>query len=138
MKKIMMICIALGLTGCATSAVSVDQATQAPQTRVFSYQTPVTDGGVLTVVRDKGFLGGGCYYGLYINKERVASLDTGEKVSLQLPPGEWMVGFKGEGKACISDDYLSEREVTLKAKQHKAVRLFADPSGNLDVKPISI
>ena len=134
----MIICIALGLIGCATSAVSVDQATQAPQARVFSYQTPINDGGVLTVVRDKGFLGGGCYYGLYINKERVASLDTGEKVSLQLSPGEWMVGFKGEGKACISDDYLSEREVTLKANQHKAVRLFADPSGNLDVKPISL
>jgi uncharacterized protein YbdZ (MbtH family) len=138
MKKILLVSIVLGLAGCATSAVPVDQAVEVPQVRVFSYQNAVSDGGTLTVVRDKGFLGGGCYYGLYVNKARVASLDTGEKVNLQLPAGEWMVGFKGEGKACISDDYLSEREVTLKPNQHKAVRLFADPSGNLDIKPISL
>jgi hypothetical protein len=138
MKRLILALVAVGLYGCATSAVSPSQALEAPKERIFAYQGLVKDGAILTVVRDKGFLGGGCYYGLYVNKERVASLDTGEKVNLQLPPGEWMVGFKGEGKACISDNHLSEREIILNANQHKAVRLFADPSGNLDIKSMSL
>lgn len=138
MKKSFVALATIFLAGCATSAVPLNQAKEAPKVRIFAYQDFVKNGATLTVVRDKGFLGGGCFYGLYVNKERVASLDTSEKVNLKLPPGEWMIGFKGEGKACISDETITEREIILKSNQHKAVRLFADPSGNLDIKPVSI
>jgi len=138
MKKILLVLAFIGLTGCATSAVEPGKAKPVPSDRVFLYQSPLKNGAKLTVVRDSGFLGGGCYYGFYINGKRAASLDTGERADFTLPPGEWMLGMKGEGKACIADDFLNEREINIGEGQHKGVRLFADPSGNLDIKSISI
>lgn len=138
MKKQLYALCFIFLSGCATTAVEPDKAKPAPSERVFLYQKPLNSGAQLTVVRDSGFLGGGCYYGFYINGKRAASLDTGERADFSLPSGEWMLGMKGEGKACIADSFLNEREIDLKDGQHKGVRLFADPSGNLDIKPISI
>lgn len=138
MKKLILFFALITLSGCATTAVQPGEAKPVPPERIFLYQNSASDGAKLTVVRDSGFLGGGCYYGFYINGKRAASLDAGEKVEFSLPAGEWMLGMKGEGKVCIADNFLNEREITLSNGQHKGVRLFSDPSGNLDIKPISI
>ncbi|MGR7688994.1 hypothetical protein ACU6XV_13560 [Klebsiella aerogenes] len=138
MKKIFLVLAMVGLSGCATSAVTPEKAKLVPDNRVFAYQKPIEHGAELTVIRDSGMLGAGCFYGFYINKQRVASLDTGEKVSFNLPAGEYILGFKGEGKVCIADDFLNERELSIKDGQHKGVRLSADPSGSMDIRPISL
>lgn len=137
MKKVIAALILITLTGCATSAVSLNKAKPVPSDRIYSFKNSTSGSSTLTVIRDSGMLGGGCYYGLYVNGEKAALLNPAEKVDLHLKPGEWNIGFKGEGKMCISDNFLSEREVKLSGGQHKVVRLFADPSGNLDVKPVS-
>lgn len=57
------------LYGCATTPVPLSEARQAPADRVLAFQS--IDGeksATLTVIRDEGFTGGGCYYALYINK----------------------------------------------------------------------
>ncbi|EPY1509023.1 TPA: hypothetical protein OUC63_003842 [Raoultella ornithinolytica] len=138
MKKIFLVLAMVGLSGCATSAVTPEKAKLVPENRVFAYQKPIENGAELTVIRDSGFLGGGCFYGFYINQQRVASLDSGEKANFNLPAGEYILGFKGEGRVCIADNFLNERELSIKEGQRKGVRLFADPSGNLDIKPISL
>ncbi|EMB4326662.1 hypothetical protein RJ492_005330 [Pluralibacter gergoviae] len=138
MKALIIALSVLSLTGCATSATDPAKAKLAPKDRVYSYQEPIDNGATLTVIRDHGMLGAGCYYGFYINKKRAASLSTSERADFKLPAGEWMLGFKGEGKLCIADDFINEREVVLKPGQHKGVRLSADPSGNLDIRPISL
>ncbi|EMO7188202.1 hypothetical protein RI834_003080 [Pluralibacter gergoviae] len=138
MKALIIAISILGLSGCATSATDPVKAKLAPNERIYAYQDPVSNGATLTVIRDHGFLGGGCYYGFYINKKRAASLNISERADFNLPAGEWMLGFKGEGKVCIADDFINEREIILKPGQHKGVRLSADPSGNLDIKPISL
>ncbi|CQJ05623.1 TPA: hypothetical protein ACHYPN_002474 [Yersinia enterocolitica] len=138
MKNIFMVIILLGLSGCATTAVKPSNALQAPKERVFLYQNLLPGASQLTVVRDSGFLGGGCYAAVFLNGKKAASLNPGEKVSFYLLPGEWMIGFQGEGKVCIADELPTEQEINLKAGQSKGVRLFSDPSGNLDIKPISL
>ncbi|WP_240494244.1 hypothetical protein [Pantoea sp. 1.19] len=92
----------------------------------------------LIVVRDEGYLGSACFTGVYLNNTRAAVLDPGEKATFYLKPGEWNVAVKGEGKMCISDTVPSGRDINLQANQTKAVRLFADPSGNVDVKPLPL
>ncbi|WP_145482742.1 cupin domain-containing protein [Yersinia rohdei] len=138
MKKILMVILLLTLSGCATTAVKPSNALQAPKERIFLYQDSSADAAQLTVVRDSGFLGGGCFAAVFLNGKKAASLNPGEKVKFYLPAGEWMIGFQGEGKVCIADDLPTEREINLKAGQSKGVRLFSDPSGNLDIKPISL
>ncbi len=103
------------------------------------YQTPNEEANAkLIVVRDKGYLGSACFTGVYLNNIKAAVLDPGEKATFYLKPGEWNVAVKGEGKMCISDAVPSGRDINLNANQTKAVRLFADPSGNVDVKPLPL
>ena len=139
MKKILFVTALFGLFGCATEAVIPSQATQAPPERVLKYQNKTTDtDSTLIVVRDKGYLGSGCYTGVYLNNEKSAILDPGEKANFELKSGEWSVAIKGEGKLCISDAIPVGSYVQLKSGETKAVRLFADPSGNGDVKPLPL
>ncbi|HDT2503105.1 TPA: hypothetical protein QHP25_002458 [Enterobacter hormaechei subsp. oharae] len=139
MKKLLLIMALFGLSGCATEAVLPSQAKQVPAERVLKYQQTLknTD-ATLIVVRDKGYLGSGCFTGVYLNNDKAAILDPGEKAVFHLPAGEWSVAIKGEGKVCISDAVPVGSYVQLKAGETKAVRLFADPSGNVDVKPLPL
>ncbi|CAK0703239.1 hypothetical protein GFB19_03125 [Escherichia coli] len=139
MKRIIAVLLCAGLSGCATEAVLPSQAKQAPAERLFKYQKPNSiEDATLIVVRDKGFLGSGCFTGVYLNNERSAVLDPGEKAVFHLQPGEWNVAMKGEGKVCIADAVPVGSYVQLKSRETKAVRLFSDPSGNLDVKPLPL
>lgn len=139
MKKLLIALLCVGLTGCATQAVLPSQAKFAPKERLLKYQASInSDDATLIVVRDKGFLGSGCFTGVYLNNEKSAVLDPGEKAVFHLPAGEWSVAMKGEGKACISDSVPVGSYIHLKNGETKAVRLFADPSGNVDVKPLPL
>ena len=137
MKLLFISVVALCLAGCATEAVLPSQAKQAPKERLLKFQSPgVGEQAKLIVVRDKGFLGSGCFVGVYLNQENAAILDPGEKAEFYLKPGEWNVALMGEGKMCIADKIPAGRDFVLTANTTKAVRLFADPSGNTDVKTL--
>ncbi len=136
-KIVFAVACALTLAGCVTSAVRPSMAKLTPPERVFAYQTNIPNESKLTVVRDSGFLGG-CYYGFYINGERAASIDVGEKVEFHLISGELTLGFKGEGSICIANVLQTERQIVLKPGEHKAVQLFADSDGYLDLKLITL
>lgn len=137
MKLLFISVVALCLAGCATEAVLPSQAKQAPKERLLKFQSPgVGEQAKLIVVRDKGFLGSGCFVGVYLNQEKAAILNPGEKAEFYLKPGEWNVALMGEGKMCIADKIPAGRDFMLTANTTKAVRLFADPSGNTDVKTL--
>ncbi|QMV54071.1 hypothetical protein [Ewingella americana] len=142
MKKIALMLIAIiapamTLAGCATEAVLPSKAKVAPPERIYLFQNKTSEqNSKLIVVRDSGYLGSGCYTGVYINGQRAAILDPAEKASFYLKPGEVSVGVKGEGKVCVSDAVASMRDFNLTPNGEKAVRLFADPSGNVDIKPL--
>ncbi|MBA7933561.1 hypothetical protein HV127_20295 [Klebsiella sp. RHBSTW-00215] len=138
MKKLLLIMAIVGLTGCATSAVSLDKAKLVPKERLFFYQEPLSNGARLTVVRDSGLLGSACFYGFYISGKRVASLDIGERADFYIPAGEWMLGYREEGGICNTNRPLTERELYIKENQHKGVRLFQAPEDEGDIKPISV
>ncbi len=68
MKKLFLVLAILGLAGCATEAVLPSQAKQAPADRLLKYQQIKKENdATLIVVRDKGFLGSGCFTGVYFN-----------------------------------------------------------------------
>ncbi|EOZ3195855.1 hypothetical protein ACQL2C_004317 [Yersinia enterocolitica] len=129
----------LALTGCATEVVPPSKAINAPSDRVFKYQQVSPDQATLVVVRDSGYIGGGCYATIFINGERVAKLDPKEKASFNLPAGNWSVGATWEGAAlCSAAVERQERDVNLVAGKSKTVRIFTDSNGTMDVRPTTI
>jgi hypothetical protein len=82
---------ALMLAACATKPVRPDAAIQVPQDRLIGYQSPVAGGGEITIVRDRGMLGGGCYAGISINGKLAAKVDTGERANFYLAAGRNVV-----------------------------------------------
>ncbi|EPH0679832.1 hypothetical protein [Klebsiella aerogenes] len=139
MKKIALALAILAITGCATSAVPPSKAMQAPKERLLKYQSDSDGYGSLTVIRDKGMVGGGCYATVYLNGERSAKLDTKEKATFYLPAGEWAVGVNLEGKGlCSYSGDRQERFISLSKTEHKYVRIFTDGDGNMDIRPTTL
>ncbi|EFB4108331.1 hypothetical protein C0X82_000856 [Escherichia coli O53] len=139
MNKMLLGALIILLSGCATTVVPPSAAISAPSDRVYKFQSYIDNSGKLIVVRDQGMVGGGCYATIYINGERVAKLDTKEKATFNIPVGEWAVGTNLEGKGLC--DYSGERQerfITIKANETKAVRIFTDGDGNMDIRPTTL
>ena len=137
MKRLFLCMTIMATSGCATQAVLPSKAKEAPPERIYLFQNKTDQANAsLIVVRDSGYLGSGCFTAVYINGKKAALLEPSEKAEFYLPAGGVSLGMKGEGKLCISDAVPSMRDFTLTPYSVKAVRLFADPSGNVDIKPL--
>lgn len=139
MNKMLLGALIIFISGCASTVVAPSSAVNAPNDRVYKYQPDINLGGKLIVVRDQGMVGGGCYATLYINGDRVAKLEAKEKAIFNLPEGEWAVGSNLEGKGlCNYSGERQERFITIKANETKAVRVFTDGDGNMDIRPTTL
>lgn len=135
MKKIITALLTIGLIGCSTEPVKPQNAKEVQPATQF-LQKPKTTG--VTIVRDKGFISGGCAITSYINGERLAELQTGEKVTAYLPAGEVNVGAGFAGRGLCSGSPKKEREFIIKDNQPRTLRIFIDQSGNVDILPMTI
>jgi hypothetical protein len=140
MRAALTVLAAVALAGCATSPVPSAQAKKAPADRVLAYQVALEGSGVLTVIRDSGFMGSGCYATIFLNGERAAKLAPEEKATFILPPGEWVVGaaLEGGGLCGPLNEKRTEAETVLKRGQEKYFRVFSAPEAGLDVRPTSL
>lgn len=132
MKKIIIALLVTGLVGCSTEPVSPKYAKEIPPSSQFQ-KKPKTTG--VTIIRDKGFISGGCAITSYINGIRLAELETGEKVTAYLPAGEVIVGAGFAGRGLCSGAAKKEREYIVKENQPRILRIFIDQSGNVDILP---
>lgn len=139
MKKAVVLAFGVSfLVGCATTVTPPQQALKAPSDRVFKFQ----DAGekqAITVIRDSGFIGGGCYASVYIDGELSAKLNPKEKARFFLPKGEHAVGATLEGRGlCGFNGERQERYITLNEQQDKYVRVFTDKNGSFDIRPTTL
>jgi len=138
MKSLFIVLAILGLSGCSTSVTPPSQALTAPSERVFKYQKS-NEQQSITVIRDSGFIGGGCYSSVYINGELSAKLEPKEKVQFYLPKGEYAVGAALEGRGlCGANGARQERFINLGERQNKYVRVFIDEGGDMDIRPTTL
>lgn len=127
------------LAGCATRQVQPSAAHFVPAERAMALQTPVAGGGSITVVRDAGMTGSGCYAGLFVNGTLAAKLGTAEKVRLYLPAGRAVVSAHsvGSGLCGIKMQARGERasEVNVAAGEDRFYRLALSSDGIVTVTP---
>lgn len=138
MRKVVFFFAALGVSGCSTSVTPPSQASFAPTDRVFKFQQN-NDAQSITVVRDSGFTGGGCFSSVYIDGQLSAKLEPKEKVRFYLPKGEHAVGAALEGRGlCSANEARQERYINLGEGENKFVRVFIDEGGDLDIRPTTL
>lgn len=127
------------LAGCATTPTPISQAKIAPQSRLLAFQEKTDSANALLVLtRDQGFLGGGCFYGFWINSVLAARLDVGESASFHIAPGEQLLKVGrdplGQGLCGADADNWTQRETILRPNERKLFRLSIDEGGKLDIQ----
>ncbi|MGI2056216.1 hypothetical protein ACRN9T_03335 [Shewanella baltica] len=131
--RLIAISLLLGcLSGCATSAVSVDQAKSAPVSRVFINDAANTEAEI-TLIRDSGMMGGGCYVDVYLNDKLAATLDTSEKVTIKVNAGELYLGSQLSGSGLCIGSSIRHLETSIKQGQHKLYRVMTGQSGDVQI-----
>jgi len=142
-KSMRAICCTLllsaSLFGCATTPMSASQATPVASDRVLAFQeSSSAASGTLIVTRDQGFLGGGCYYGFFINDILAARFDVAETAKFQVQPGELVLrsGRDPEGRALCGagQQEWTQRETILRDGETKYFRLSIDANGKTDIQ----
>lgn len=119
-----LLCLSLGvavtlMSGCATSPVTELDANQVPPDRVLAYQTVSGPHGAITVTRDSGMLGAGCFLSLFVNGTEAAKVGTSEKVTIELAPGRWNIGVGFDSGICGG------------ASSRRAVQVFVEAGDQL-------
>ena len=83
----------LSLTACATTPLTINQATAVPDSRILASQllAAVSNTGSLVVKRDSGFMGSACTIRVFVDAVAVADLKPSEKIEMYLSFGEHSV-----------------------------------------------
>jgi hypothetical protein len=132
MKLLVMTLVLASLSGCATSAVSYDKAKQVPTERLFLNSKDGTQSSI-TIIRDSGMMGGGCYIDVFINSDLAVTLDTAEKATFQVKPGEIFLGSQLSGNGLCFNNDVRHLEVTISQGQHKLYRVFTGQGGEVQI-----
>lgn len=132
---------ALALAGCATKPVAPNLAHEVPADRVMTHQAPIVGGGLITVVRDKGYTGSGCYAGVFVNGDLAAKLGTAERVNLYLPAGRSILAARsvGNGLCGVALQKRGERSTAVQIQSGDSFiyRLAFSSDGIVTLTPLN-
>lgn len=140
MKHALVIVFTLVIAGCATQMPRYSEVLPVPYDRVYAFQNTADGDTTVVVTRDKGFIGSACYFGLFVDGELVAKLETGERVRMHLPHGRHRFGTWTVGRALCGDRPSKDRseiDVTLKPGETRFYRILVD-KGGIDIRPTAL
>lgn len=107
------------LAACASSPVSLNDATDAPATSIYAPELfqPAPDKAQVTLVRDSSF-GGQCSLGVYLDGKLVAGIKRQERLVMHVSPGPHILGAgpnPNGGGVCTMFAESLRREVEVNA-----------------------
>lgn len=129
MRIFMLLAAGCVAAGCSTTPISNSQAKTTP---AMKWGSPIAGYATLVVKRDSGFMGAACKAAVYVSGEQVGSLGTSDKVTVYLPPGEYIIGARN-GSLC--GGAVSEASVVLTEKDHKNYRVAIGDAGAIHIQP---
>lgn len=142
-KLLLFVGACLAIAGCSSTPTSVSEARPvAPEYVYGGKSSGQQDEAKLMVVRDSGFTGGGCRFGLFVDGQRLADLDPKETVTVYVKPGMRILGAGAAANArglCAfgGPSLLREREANFDAGQERVFRISISSSGDLDISPMA-
>lgn len=120
---------------CATSPVSIHQASLVPSGRMLApqlvSQVQAEPTGSLIVKRDSGLMGSACTIRVFVDAVPVADLAPSEKVEVFLVLGEHIVGVTSNG-ICGG---VAEAAVVIFPERQKILRIASGQSGDIYLQP---
>ena len=124
----------LSLTACATTPVTIHQASAIPGSRILAPQlvSQTSNTGSLIVKRDSGFMGSACTIRVFVDAVPVADLGPAEKVELFVPFGEHSVVVTPNG---ICGGGTSETGVVIMPERQRILRIASGQSGDIFLQP---
>lgn len=84
--------ISATLAACSTTPVSLSEATPVPQDRQLAYKQAGDNTGAVVVRRDTGIQSSVCATQILVNGRIAAYIRTGERITLHLPAGDFILG----------------------------------------------
>jgi hypothetical protein len=129
------VALMLSLTACATTPITIDQASVVPTSRVLATQwlTQTSNSGSLIVKRDSGFMGSACTIRVFLDAVPVADLAPSEKVELFVTFGEHSVVVSSNGMFCGGG--TSEAAVVIMPERQRILRIASGQSGDIFLQP---
>ncbi|EJP77028.1 TPA: hypothetical protein ACOENG_002424 [Stenotrophomonas maltophilia] len=136
MKKLLIPTLLIaGLSGCMpTKQASPEQIKDAPTARIFPIGAQGEPTGTITVTRDVGFVGSGCYMGVMVDGKMAAHLDPAERLSLVLAEGRHVLTatpVQGRGLCGVlqsektNNSRRRSTEINVRAGATQAYRLYS-------------
>ncbi len=124
----------LSVAACATTPLTVNQATYVPSSRVLAPQLVAqrSNTGSLVVKRDSGFMGSACTIRVFVDATPVADLAPAEKIELYVELGEHSVVVTPNG---ICGGGTSEAAVVIMPERQRILRIASGQSGDIYLQP---
>jgi hypothetical protein len=124
----------LSLTACATTPLTINQATAVPDSRILAPQllAQAPNSGSLVVKRDSGFMGSACTVRVYVDAVPVADLGPSEKIEVFVALGEHSVVATPNG---ICGGGTSETVVAIMPERQRILRIASGQSGDIFLLP---
>ncbi|SDK06811.1 3-isopropylmalate dehydratase [Pseudomonas indica] len=129
----------LALAGCSSFPAAPDKVAPVPDDRLLAFQEADAGSGQLVVERDLGFLGGGCYVAVLVDKQVAARIHVGESASFHLPPGGHLVGIgpdKQDEGICAMARLNIHRAFQLQDGENVHFRIVSEANGGFDIRPV--
>ena len=128
------ILLILSLTACATTPVTINQASVVPASRVLAHQwlARASSSGSLIIKRDSGFMGSACTVRVFIDAVPVADLAPGEMIELFVALGEHNVVASSNG---ICGGGTPETVVVVMPERQRILRIASGQSGDIYLQP---
>lgn len=122
------------LNGCATSPVSDIDSRNTTSSINEKFLKKEKNSSQLIIKRDSGFMGSACSYKVLINNEYVVSLNGGEKVTLFLTSGNYIITTTANG---ICGGGVASVETVLSPNKNKSYRISSGQDGTIQIQPSS-
>lgn len=118
------------LAGCASSAISVRDASPVPADEIYAFQNkPTGESGRITVVRDSGAIGSGCDIVVYVEGRKAAKVGTGQRATFYLPPGSPTLGAGLAGSGLCAGAAIRTIAATVIPGKESIYRISGDMAG---------
>lgn len=90
MTRFVLAALLLALGACTTSVVPMSETTPVPVDQIVSVGLTESKGGAqaITIVRDAGFGKGGATLAVWVDGEKVATIEQRQALTIYLPAGE--------------------------------------------------
>lgn len=123
------------ISGCATTPISSGQADPVPAERQLRFRGPAANTVPVTITRDSGFMSSACATRLFVNGELAAYVRAGERITLNIPTGEVILGAEPDG---ICAGGLVETQAILQAGRLIQFRIGYDHNGSIGLYRTSV